>query len=142
MPNGQQGQQRPGPGRPTAPPTGSQAFGHGAPNNYTFQYSSCTGKRKALLIGINYFGQKGELGGCINDVTNVSRFLNERYGYKWEDMVILTDDQQDPRKIPTKANMQKAMEWLVANAQPNDALFFHYSGMSRTGGESEKQAAY
>ncbi|KAJ3472160.1 hypothetical protein NLG97_g11234 [Lecanicillium saksenae] len=116
------------------PPQGAQQFGHGAPQGYTFQYSNCTGRRKALLIGINYFGQKGELRGCINDVTNVSRFLNERHGYKWEDMVILTDDQQDPRKIPTKQNMQKAMDWLVANAQPNDALFFHYSGH---GGQTE-----
>ncbi|KAM3428092.1 hypothetical protein MY1884_004968 [Beauveria asiatica] len=116
------------------PPTGAQAFGHGAPQGYTFQYSNCSGRRKALLIGINYFGQKGELRGCINDTKNVSRFLNERYGYKWEDMVILTDDQQDPRKIPTKQNMQQAMEWLVRDAQPNDALFFHYSGH---GGQTE-----
>lgn len=110
------------------PPQGAQSFGGGAPQGYTFQYSNCSGRRKALLIGINYFGQKGELRGCINDVSNVSRFLNERYGYKWEDMVILTDDQKDPRKIPTKQNMQQAMEWLVRDAQPNDALFFHYSG--------------
>lgn len=33
-----------------------------------FHYSHCTGRRKALLIGINYFGQSGELSGCINDV--------------------------------------------------------------------------
>ncbi|EGX93070.1 metacaspase CasA [Cordyceps militaris CM01] len=124
------GGQRTGP----PPPQGAQAFGHGAPQGYTFQYSNCTGRRKALLIGINYFGQKGELRGCINDVSNVSRFLNERYGYKWEDMVILTDDQKDPRKIPTKQNMQNAMDWLVRDAQPNDALFFHYSGH---GGQTE-----
>ena len=32
-----------------------------------------TGKRKALLVGINYLGQgKAELGGCINDVSIVS----------------------------------------------------------------------
>lgn len=110
------------------PPTTPQSFGHGAPNGYTFQYSNCTGRRKALLIGINYHGQKGELRGCINDVRNVSTFLNERYNYKWEDMVILTDDQRDPRKIPTKANMIKAMQWLVKDAQPNDSLFLHYSG--------------
>ncbi|OTB07654.1 hypothetical protein M426DRAFT_317960 [Hypoxylon sp. CI-4A] len=118
------GQHRSGPPPPTAP----QQFGHGAPDGYTFQYSNCTGKRKALLIGINYFGQKGELRGCINDTKNVSQFLIERYGYKREDMIILTDDQHDAIMIPTKANILRAMEWLVANARPNDALFLHYSG--------------
>ncbi|KAK4220295.1 metacaspase-1 [Rhypophila decipiens] len=111
-----------------AVPTGAQQFGHGAPDGYTFQYSNCTGKRKALLIGINYFGKEGELRGCINDVKNVSSFLIERYGYKREDMVILTDDQQNPVMQPTKENIIKAMQWLVAGAQPNDALFLHYSG--------------
>lgn len=110
------------------PPTAPQNFGQGAPQGYTFQYSNCTGKRKALLIGINYFGQKGELRGCINDTKNMSTFLNQRYNYQWEDMVILTDDQSDPRKHPTKDNIIRAMGWLVSNARPNDSLFLHYSG--------------
>lgn len=111
-----------------APPPGAQEFGHGAPQGYTFQYSNCTGKRKALLIGINYIGQQNELRGCINDTRNVSAFLTERYGYKREDMVILTDDQANPVLQPTKQNMLRAMRWLVEDAQPNDALFLHYSG--------------
>jgi len=80
------------------------------------------------LIGINYFGQKGQLRGCINDVKNMSQFLNTRFNYKWEDMVILTDDQQNPTGQPTKANILRAMTWLVKDAKPNDSLFFHYSG--------------
>ncbi|KAK1242792.1 hypothetical protein MKX08_005604 [Trichoderma sp. CBMAI-0020] len=112
------------------------AFGHGAPAGYTFQYSNCTGKRKALLIGINYFGSKAELKGCINDVHNVSNFLINNYHYKREDMVILTDDQNDPVMRPTKANIIRAMGWLVNGAQPNDALFLHYSGH---GGQTEDQ---
>ncbi|PTD01666.1 Metacaspase-1A [Fusarium culmorum] len=99
-----------------------------SPEGYTFQYSRCTGRRKALLIGINYFNQEGELRGCINDVHNVSAFLVERYGYKREDMILLTDDQQDPVMIPTRENIIRAMGWLVSNAQPDDALFLHYSG--------------
>lgn len=105
-----------------------QNFGHGAPNGYSFQYSNCTGKRKALLIGINYFGQKGQLRGCINDVKNMSNYLMEAFGYKREDMVTLTDDQQNPMSQPTKQNILRAMHWLVKDAQPNDSLFFHYSG--------------
>ncbi|KAJ9149487.1 Caspase domain-containing protein [Pleurostoma richardsiae] len=110
------------------PPSAPQQFGHGAPSGYTFQYSNCTGRRKALLIGINYFGQTGELKGCINDVRNVSSFLTERYGYKREDMVILTDDQSNSVMVPTRQNILRAMNWLVSGAQPNDSLFLHYSG--------------
>ncbi|KAI2786200.1 Metacaspase-1B [Penicillium oxalicum] len=58
----------------------------------------------------------------------MSTFLHERYGYRREDMVILTDDQQNPMSIPTKANILRAMHWLVRDAQPHDSLFIHFSG--------------
>lgn len=114
---------------PPPPPSEPVSFGQGAPQGYNFQYSRCTGKRKALLIGINYFNQKGQLRGCINDVKNMSTYLNQNFGYAREDMVLLTDDQQNPMSQPTKANILRAMHWLVKDAQPNDSLFFHYSGM-------------
>ncbi|KFX96621.1 hypothetical protein V490_03234 [Pseudogymnoascus sp. VKM F-3557] len=113
---------------PAPPPSAPQGFGSGAPQDYHFQYSNCTGRRKALLIGINYFGQRGQLRGCINDVKNMSSYLFENFGYKREDMVILTDDLQNPMSQPTKQNILRAMHWLVKDARPNDALFFHYSG--------------
>ena len=113
---------------PPPPPSGPQYFGHGAPQNYSFKYSACTGRRKALLIGINYFGQRGQLRGCINDVRNMSTYLVENFNYKREDMVLLTDDQQNPMSQPTKQNILRAMHWLVKDARPNDSLFFHYSG--------------
>ncbi|KKK25419.1 hypothetical protein AOCH_002386 [Aspergillus ochraceoroseus] len=115
-------------GAPPPPPTNPVSFGQGAPQGYSFQYSRCTGKRKALMIGINYFGQKGQLRGCINDVKNMSTYLNQNFGYAREDMVLLTDDQQNPMSQPTKANILRAMHWLVKDARPNDSLFFHYSG--------------
>ncbi|KAI5293821.1 Ca(2+)-dependent cysteine protease [Ascosphaera acerosa] len=111
-----------------SPSTEPQYFGEGAPRGYEFKYSNCTGKRKALLIGINYIGQKGQLKGCINDVKNMSSYLNQHYGYAREDMVLLTDDQQNPMSQPTKQNILRAMHWLVKDARPNDSLFFHYSG--------------
>ncbi|PQE32458.1 caspase domain-containing protein [Rutstroemia sp. NJR-2017a WRK4] len=116
------------PNAPPPPPQGMHSFGQGAPQGYAYQYSNCTGKRKALLIGINYFGQRGQLRGCINDVKNMSAYLNENFGYKRDDMVILTDDQQNPMSQPTKQNILRAMHWLVKDAKPNDSLFFHYSG--------------
>ena len=60
----------------------------------------------------------------------MSTYLNGNFGYAREDMVILTDDQQNPMSQPTKANIIRAMHWLVKDARPNDSLFFHYSGLS------------
>lgn len=92
-----------------------------------YEYSSMTGKRKALLIGINYVGSSAELKGCWNDVDNIKNFILSR-GYRQEDMVVLTDRDENPVNHPTRANMTAAMHWLVKGAEPGDALFFHYSG--------------
>ncbi|ODV63035.1 caspase family protein, partial [Ascoidea rubescens DSM 1968] len=94
---------------------------------YNFKYSDCSGKKKALIIGINYTGTKYQLKGCINDAHNVKKFLL-RNGYSQENMVILTDTDPNPRSVPTRKNMLDAMCWLVKDASPNDSLFFHYSG--------------
>lgn len=58
----------------------------------------------------------------------MTAYLSENFGYKREDMVILTDDQQNAMSQPTKQNILRAMHWLVKDARPNDSLFFHYSG--------------
>lgn len=123
----------PGHGQPPAPPATPQNF-PGAPSSYNYVYSNCSGRRKALLIGINYFNQRGELRGCINDVRNMAGYLSESFGYAREDMVLLTDDQQNPMSQPNKANILRAMHWLVKDARPNDSLFFHFSGH---GGQTE-----
>lgn len=93
-----------------------------------FHYSACTGRRKALCIGINYTGQANPLRGCVNDAKRVREFLIKNGGYRSENVVLLADDVSDPRSIPTRKNIIACMKWLVKDAQPNDALFFHYSG--------------
>lgn len=116
--------------RAPAPPPGMQSS-HGM----QFAYSNNTGQRKALFIGINYYGTNNELGGCVNDAMAMSRFAKQNYGYRDEDVVILTDDffnHQNPRSMPTRANIFDAMMWLVSTAQPNDSLIFHYSGHGST----------
>ena len=45
----------------------------------TEKLGSVTGRRRALFIGINYFGQKGELRGCINDVQNIKLSLRATF---------------------------------------------------------------
>jgi len=100
-----------------------------------FTLSNCSGGKKALFIGINYFGTQAELKGCINDVKNVSALVCQRFGFN--NCTYLTDDQQDPSKKPTYDNIVNGMKWLVEGAKPGDSLFFHYSGHGGTAKDSE-----
>ncbi|KAF9085458.1 Ca(2+)-dependent cysteine protease [Mortierella sp. AD031] len=113
---------------PPPPPGWNMVQNTNIPAPTNFQLSNCTGRKKALLIGINYFRQKGELRGCINDVRNIKAFIQRRFGFREEDTVTLTDDQADPTRIPTKANILAGMQWLVRDARPNDSFFLHFSG--------------
>ncbi|KAL6452960.1 MCA1 Metacaspase-1 [Candida maltosa Xu316] len=122
-----------GSGNYSRPPQQSQSFGV---ENYNYSYSSCTGKKKALLVGINYFGTKNELRGPINDVNNVENYLLRNAGFQSDNIVKLTDDQKVARAIPTRQNILDAIQWLVKDARPNDSLFFHYSGH---GGQTQDQ---
>ncbi|KAI0339184.1 hypothetical protein BDW22DRAFT_1361639 [Trametopsis cervina] len=97
-------------------------------HSHVWGYSKCTGRKKALCIGINYFGQQQELHGCINDAKNVRNFLIRHWGYKADDIVLLTDDSSNSRSTPTRVNILDAMRWLVKDAHQHDSLFFHYSG--------------
>eukprot|EP00960_Hanusia_phi_P034794 751289-Hanusia_phi.AAC.2 len=85
-----------------------------------------SGRKKALLIGINYPGTHNELRGCINDVDNMHNLLRNE-GFRREEMVILTDDGRGDG-MPTRNEILRACQWLVAGAGQGDVLFFHYSG--------------
>jgi metacaspase-1 len=89
--------------------------------------TNINGKRKALFIGINYFGTKCELKGCINDVRNIKTFLEEQY--KIDEVMVLTDDQtSDKCKMPTRDNILNGFKWLKQGSKSGDSLIMHYSG--------------
>jgi hypothetical protein len=46
------------------------------------------GTRRAVLIGINYRGQQGELRGCHNDVKNIKEYLIRAQGFQESDMLV------------------------------------------------------
>lgn len=87
-----------------------------------------SGRRKALLIGVNYFGTRAELRGCINDVHNLYRLLTETYGWPGHCIKTLTDDGRGNGGMPTRQNIGQHMSWLSDGAQPGDVLFFSFSG--------------
>ncbi|QOU20662.1 hypothetical protein BRETT_000373 [Brettanomyces bruxellensis] len=114
----------------TAPPMPSSSmmtYEMSGQTTQNFEYSQCDGVKKALIIGINYIGTSNALRGCINDAHNMYQFLVSK-GYPEENIVMLTDDQSDYVRVPTRENMIRAMQWLVKDARSGDSLFFHYSG--------------
>lgn len=82
------------------------------------------GSQKALLVGINYIGQQGELSGCCNDVTAMKIMLE---GQGFSDFRVLRDDGEGDG-MPDTQNILEGFKWLMEGAQAGDSLFFHYSG--------------
>ena len=82
------------------------------------------GKRKSVLVGINYFGSDGELGGCIADVKRMMPLLAQQgFPSDEEHQLVLLDDHNWPAlRRPTLANMRKAIRWLTHDVQTGQAL--------------------
>ena len=95
-----------------------QSFDHGAPEGYQYKYSDCTGKRKALLIGIN--SQRHMI---------TLAHLRKHYGFIVDNITILSNQAKDDTPLPTKENIFKGMAWLVEGARMDDCLFIQYTGM-------------
>lgn len=99
--------------------------------------------KKAVSIGVEYRASchramaLGHLPGAHKDPQMLSSILQSRFGYKEENMKILSDDKNpNPgHDYPSAHNIRDAMNWLVDNAGPADHLVFHFSGH---GGQIEK----
>lgn len=86
------------------------------------------GRKKAVIIGIAYKNTKSELKGCINDAKCMKHMLVSKFKFPESSIILLTEEEIDPTRIPTKHNIRMAMFWLVQGCQPGDSLVFHYSG--------------
>lgn len=89
---------------------------------------SLTGVKRALLIGINYLNDPyNKLNGCINDVQNIKQLLITKFGYKAENIILLSDNQTG-ELYPSKQNIINHINKIVALLKSGDTLFLHYSG--------------
>eukprot|EP00470_Lotharella_oceanica_P002425 CAMPEP_0170166546 /NCGR_PEP_ID=MMETSP0040_2-20121228/199_1 /TAXON_ID=641309 /ORGANISM="Lotharella oceanica, Strain CCMP622" /LENGTH=381 /DNA_ID=CAMNT_0010404293 /DNA_START=129 /DNA_END=1274 /DNA_ORIENTATION=+ len=107
------------------------------PDGTDIPRSKCDGTRKALFVGINYYGSSAQLRGCLNDVDNIKDFLKDTFNFPVDDPSLsktLTDNARNKgtERYPTRENIIKGMKWLVDGAKPGDSLFFHYSGHGGT----------
>jgi len=84
------------------------------------------GTKRAVMIGINYEGQAGELSGCQNDVKHMMEYLIDVHGFEAENITLLMDDGENTE--PTRANILEAYEKLVGECEEGDVVFCHFSG--------------
>jgi hypothetical protein len=72
--------------------------------------SNLSGRRRSLLVGINYTGTNAALRGCINDVKNVQKLIVNTFKFPTDanSMRVLIDDGSTPP--PTKANIIAGMK--------------------------------
>ncbi|XP_060167870.1 metacaspase-3-like isoform X2 [Lycium barbarum] len=105
-----------------------QQFNIMSPQINNIRAPTVHGRKRAVLCGINYRGHPKSLKGSINDVLSMRYFLVNKLGFPNASVIFLTEDEKDPYKYPTKANIRSALRWLVHGCRPGDSLVFHYSG--------------
>ncbi|KMS99892.1 hypothetical protein BVRB_1g017400 [Beta vulgaris subsp. vulgaris] len=86
------------------------------------------GRKKAVICGISYKFSRHELKGCINDAKCMRFLLINKFQFPADSILMLTEEETDPYRTPTKHNIRMAMYWLVNGCQPGDSLVFHFSG--------------
>lgn len=85
--------------------------------------------KRAVHIGINYYGSENQLAGCQDDVDDLEAYLKNR-GYT--EITILKDDENDTNHelptCPTKDNILATLKKAIADTKSGDTLFVQYSG--------------
>ncbi|BAF12184.1 metacaspase-1 [Oryza sativa Japonica Group] len=107
------------------PPPLTPSAGAAAAASY---YPRVSGKKRALLVGISYAATGYELKGTVNDVNCMSFLLRERFAFPADCILVLTQENGDPYRVPTRANLLAAMRWLVEGCSAGDSLVLHFSG--------------
>lgn len=91
--------------------------------------------KNALLIGINYFGTKNQLNGCINDVNNVNDLIKNS---NFKNIKIINDNTQIK---PTRDSILAEFKNMLINTNENEICFFYYSGHGSYTFDKERKEA-
>lgn len=97
-------------------------------NKYQQTLAQSTSRKLALLVGINEYsqGNNNNLRGCVTDVELQRELLIYRFGFKPEDIIILTNNQATRIAIETAF-----VEHLIKQVTEDDVVIFHFSGFGR-----------
>ncbi|NET29304.1 caspase family protein [Okeania sp. SIO1I7] len=91
-------------------------------SRYSTALAQTTGRKLALLIGINEYADAA-LSGCVTDVEMQQELLVHKFGFLPTDILTLTNKQA------TRENIETAfINHLTNQARPDDLVLFHFSG--------------
>ncbi|KAJ1820070.1 Ca(2+)-dependent cysteine protease [Coemansia sp. RSA 2598] len=93
--------------------------------------SNFSGTKHALIIGINYYNKEYSQTSNINSAHSFRNLLVKRFGYLEKNVVLLSDDQEDPRSHPTHHLITTSIKRMMHKVQPNDSVFFYFCGFGR-----------
>ncbi|ANV83003.1 hypothetical protein AWQ21_00505 [Picosynechococcus sp. PCC 7003] len=85
--------------------------------------SQFRGRKIALLIGIDHYGQDHNLGGCQQDLKIQKHLLESRFGFAATDIITLRNEQASGNGIFTTFQTD-----LKTRVKPEDLVFVHFSG--------------
>ena len=85
--------------------------------------------KRAVIVGINYTDNDDmKLYGCINDAVHIRNMLVDAYDIPLENSIMLVDDGTSEHIIPSKENILREINKVVAESTKSDELWFYYSG--------------
>ncbi|MDY7005376.1 MAG: caspase family protein [Cyanobacteriota bacterium] len=100
----------------------SEAYWWRLQSRYSTALAETTGRKLALLIGINEYPDAA-LSGCVTDVEMQQELLVHKFGFLPTDILTLTNKQA------TRENIETAfITHLTNQAKPDDLVLFHFSG--------------
>jgi hypothetical protein len=82
-------------------------------------------KKRALLIGINNYQYKNEIGGlqgCVNDTELMASVLQRKFGFGKDDITFLWNEKA------TKDGIVIQLRRILEDCESNDTIVFYFSG--------------
>ncbi len=81
------------------------------------------GENFLLLIGIDKYISMQSLSNCVKDIKGFAEVLTTRYTFKYENIVLLTNEQA------TRENIYKAFLELISKLNHEDSIIIYYAGL-------------
>ncbi|MBQ2620194.1 MAG: right-handed parallel beta-helix repeat-containing protein [Thermoguttaceae bacterium] len=90
--------------------------------------SGAQARKLALLVGIDEYANVPSLKCCVNDMKALKEALRT-IGFEEKDVqLIVTGSGDSLSAVPTKKKIEQKVAEILAAAQPNDIVFFAFSG--------------
>jgi len=90
--------------------------------------ASKPGERYALVIGIDDYEALGKLKTCRADAKALAKVLVENCAFPRENVVLLTDDQEERKDVPTWGMMRVAAKQMATLPERDDTVLIFFSG--------------